>query len=295
MVTCARCARKCGRARRVVPDSVIAISQAASRDVRRGTAARERGWRPVANKVQKVAKVGLKKEPGYLYFVDKDGDISRAKMAPGGIPAATKKLGSERGPRAEPALLGDALSSPQTPGALHGKDENRPESPDVRRREEKPPRRPLTRSSLLRLVACAYFALALVACLYVPWEYERGLVRVKLGYSSIFGPPSRTSARRIAEALGWKKPSAANLLEVRVRLRAAAHVDFRLVVLELAALSAAAGLSVAVVLVRGAAPSQTIQSGETRAAAVPSGPFTRPSGPGSDARGNDAHPDGSHA
>ena len=33
---------------------------------------------------QKVKKVGLKKESGYLYFVDKDGDISRAKMARGG-------------------------------------------------------------------------------------------------------------------------------------------------------------------------------------------------------------------
>jgi hypothetical protein len=33
---------------------------------------------------QKVSKVGVKKEPGYLYFVDKDGDISRAKMARGG-------------------------------------------------------------------------------------------------------------------------------------------------------------------------------------------------------------------
>ena len=37
---------------------------------------------------QKVAKVGVKKESGYLYFVDKDGDISRAKMARG---AAKKK------------------------------------------------------------------------------------------------------------------------------------------------------------------------------------------------------------
>jgi hypothetical protein len=32
---------------------------------------------------QKVAKVGIKKEPGYLYFIDKDGDVSRAKMARG--------------------------------------------------------------------------------------------------------------------------------------------------------------------------------------------------------------------
>lgn len=32
---------------------------------------------------EKVETVGIKKEPGYLYFVDKDGDISRAKMARG--------------------------------------------------------------------------------------------------------------------------------------------------------------------------------------------------------------------
>ncbi len=38
---------------------------------------------------QKVAKVGVKKEGGYLYFVDKAGDVSRAKMARGG--AKTKK------------------------------------------------------------------------------------------------------------------------------------------------------------------------------------------------------------
>ncbi len=37
---------------------------------------------------QKVKKVGVAKESGYLYFVDKDGDISRAKMARG---AAKKK------------------------------------------------------------------------------------------------------------------------------------------------------------------------------------------------------------
>ena len=32
---------------------------------------------------KKVAKVGVKKEAGYLYFVDKKGDISRAVMARG--------------------------------------------------------------------------------------------------------------------------------------------------------------------------------------------------------------------
>lgn len=33
---------------------------------------------------QKVCKCGIKKEAGYLYFVDKDGDVSKAKMARGG-------------------------------------------------------------------------------------------------------------------------------------------------------------------------------------------------------------------
>ena len=33
---------------------------------------------------QKVAKVGVKKEKGWLYFVDKKGNVSRAKMARGG-------------------------------------------------------------------------------------------------------------------------------------------------------------------------------------------------------------------
>ena len=40
---------------------------------------------------QKVVKVGVKKESGYLYFVDKNGDISRAKMARGGKKKAAKK------------------------------------------------------------------------------------------------------------------------------------------------------------------------------------------------------------
>ena len=33
---------------------------------------------------EKVCKCGIKKESGYLYFVDKQGDVSRAKMARGG-------------------------------------------------------------------------------------------------------------------------------------------------------------------------------------------------------------------
>lgn len=30
---------------------------------------------------EKVAVAGITKEPGYLYFLDKDGDIGRSKMA----------------------------------------------------------------------------------------------------------------------------------------------------------------------------------------------------------------------
>ena len=42
-----------------------------------------RGGKKSRAKPQKVAKVGVKKEKGYLYFLDKKGDISRAKMARG--------------------------------------------------------------------------------------------------------------------------------------------------------------------------------------------------------------------
>jgi hypothetical protein len=30
-----------------------------------------------------VAKCGVKRQEGYLYFIDKNGDVSRAKMARG--------------------------------------------------------------------------------------------------------------------------------------------------------------------------------------------------------------------
>ena len=33
---------------------------------------------------EKCAKVGVKKQSGYLYFVDKKGNVARAKMARGG-------------------------------------------------------------------------------------------------------------------------------------------------------------------------------------------------------------------
>jgi len=39
---------------------------------------------------EKVAKVGVRKATGYLYFVDKRGDVSRAKMARGRKKGAKK-------------------------------------------------------------------------------------------------------------------------------------------------------------------------------------------------------------
>jgi len=49
---------------------------------------------------QKVAKTGIKRQKGYLYYLDKQGDISRAKMArggqKGGRPEKIKKLGVKR-------------------------------------------------------------------------------------------------------------------------------------------------------------------------------------------------------
>ncbi len=51
---------------------------------------------------QKVAKVGVKKESGYLYFVDKNGDVSCAKMArgnqKGGKATKVAKVGLKKKP-----------------------------------------------------------------------------------------------------------------------------------------------------------------------------------------------------
>ena len=41
---------------------------------------------------EKVVKAGIKKESGYLYFVDKQGDISRAVMARGRKKGKTGKV-----------------------------------------------------------------------------------------------------------------------------------------------------------------------------------------------------------
>jgi hypothetical protein len=47
---------------------------------------------------KKVAKVGIKREVGYLYFIDKQGDISSAKMVRGGTKKkkAVKKVSKKK-------------------------------------------------------------------------------------------------------------------------------------------------------------------------------------------------------
>ena len=49
---------------------------------------------------QKVAKAGVKREKGYLYFIDKHGDISCAKMSrgakKGGSPKKVVKVGVKK-------------------------------------------------------------------------------------------------------------------------------------------------------------------------------------------------------
>ena len=49
---------------------------------------------------KKVHKCGVKRESGFLYYIDKQGDISRAKMArggkSGGKPAKVLKVGLKK-------------------------------------------------------------------------------------------------------------------------------------------------------------------------------------------------------
>ena len=42
-------------------------------------------------KPKKVAKCGIKRKEGYLYFIDKQGDVSAAKMVRGGKKKKGKK------------------------------------------------------------------------------------------------------------------------------------------------------------------------------------------------------------
>ena len=53
-------------------------------------------------KQEKVAKAGVKRESGFLYYIDKDGDVSRAPMARDGqktkkkLPEKVSKTGVKR-------------------------------------------------------------------------------------------------------------------------------------------------------------------------------------------------------
>ena len=53
----------------------------------------------------KVAKVGVKKEKGYLYFVDKHGDVSCAKMARGSKKGGSAKKVAKAGIKKQPGFL----------------------------------------------------------------------------------------------------------------------------------------------------------------------------------------------
>ncbi len=46
--------------------------------------------------IEKLATESIKKESGYLYFIDKQGDIARAKMARGGKKAVKKTKSKKR-------------------------------------------------------------------------------------------------------------------------------------------------------------------------------------------------------
>jgi hypothetical protein len=54
---------------------------------------------------QKIAKTGVKRQQGYLYFVDKQGDVSRAKMARGGRSGGKREKVARAGVTKEKGFL----------------------------------------------------------------------------------------------------------------------------------------------------------------------------------------------
>lgn len=54
---------------------------------------------------EKVAKVGIQRESGYLYFVDKNGNVSRAKMARGGSKGGKPEKVADAGVSKEKGFL----------------------------------------------------------------------------------------------------------------------------------------------------------------------------------------------
>ena len=52
-----------------------------------------------------IAKVGVKKVKGYLYFVDKRGNVARAKMARGGKKGGKVEVVAKVGVKKKPGFL----------------------------------------------------------------------------------------------------------------------------------------------------------------------------------------------
>ena len=54
---------------------------------------------------EKIARTNVQKEKGYLYFVDKDGDVGRAQMSRGGQKGKSKEKVAKAGITKEPGML----------------------------------------------------------------------------------------------------------------------------------------------------------------------------------------------
>jgi hypothetical protein len=54
---------------------------------------------------EKVQKVGIKRESGYMYYLDKDGDVSMVKMARAGERKGKPKKVAEAGVKREEGFL----------------------------------------------------------------------------------------------------------------------------------------------------------------------------------------------
>ena len=71
---------------------------------------------------EKVAKTGVQKEKGYLYYLDKQGDVSRAKMARRGEKKGSPQKVAKAGVTREKGYLyfidkdGDVARSPMARG-----------------------------------------------------------------------------------------------------------------------------------------------------------------------------------
>ncbi len=68
---------------------------------------------------EKVQKVGVKKQDGYLYFVDKAGDVSRARMARAGKKggkAKAEKSDDAKGEKKPAAKKGEGKKAEKAEG-----------------------------------------------------------------------------------------------------------------------------------------------------------------------------------